>query len=709
MTDRPRPPSRTPFLLAALLSLAWVAAILWAVARGHLPVLTPADALALVALILSPLALPWALAAALLARNAAIGAAIDPLAVHGEGVLEATEQRLTGIVSRMDAVRSLLQDDLAAIRAAADALETRGAAAHAALVDATAAAAAASDAGRALEAALPAVRQQSEAVQQAMTAGGAETERQATLVASLARTLAERQAELAQAAQVTGGVLNEALAALESRATATRAHVEGQAVALKADADAAFAATEAATAAMRDGVAAQSAALAASLQSAQSSLTQIGNDAARAISARLDSLAGQAATLEARLAAQGAAVDQLSANADRAFKVLDGRLDHSARQTEGNLDRLDSRLAASRAAIDSLGEPMRDAQAAAEALDAAVARLKAITLDTVDALGATLPERTVEASRAAETMTSELTALVRVIEAAHEKAAALAAPIHDSKAALLAAADDFARQRDNVETAGQALVVELNQAKQLIAEVNDATDATSLAAATRLVDAMNRVRDVAAQAAGTMRDTLAGVIEEARTGLADAAGDATRKAFVTPIREQAEAAVAASEAAGTRAQAVVGRVAASIAALAETLALMDAKVAARDAELGVSSNEALVAAAAALNDRLAQAGIDLTRAMGATLSDADWTAWAKGERGLFGRRAVELTAKSDRTALSALAARDPDFNAAARRYIGDFEALTSRFTGDRRGETLIALLRDGPQGRLAAALTEALD
>jgi hypothetical protein len=430
-------------------------------------------------------------------------------------------------------------------------------------------------------------------------------------------------------------------------------------------------------------------------------LEQIGGEAALRVAKRLDGLLQQAEAIEARLQAQTGTAESLAATTERTFQLLDARLAHSTGNSKASLDQLATRIQEVNDLLGTIADPMRNAKDATGQLTEAVSALRESAMQTVDVLGETLPARTVTASQAAETMTGDLAALVAAIDAAHEKAQSLASPISESREALLAATQGYAAQRDAIEAAGQALVVELEQARQLIAEVEEQTQATSLAAATRLVEAMGRVREVATQATGTMRDMLDGIIGEARESLKEAAGEAMRQSFVEPIAESARAAEEAARSAAERS-------AASMTALAGTLQLLDQRSHERSTAIEDAGQRDLLAAAALLTDRLASAALSISSALGKPMSDADWTAWRHGERGLFNRRALALLEKREAKALKAELTVNSDLAEAARRYTAEFDALLKRIDPGG-GSAISAALLSSDQGRLAAALTEALD
>jgi hypothetical protein len=298
-------------------------------------------------------------------------------------------------------------------------------------------------------------------------------------------------------------------------------------------------------------------------------------------------------------------------------------------------------------------------------------------------------------------MADEIERLVQALVAAEERARALAVPVAEGKAAIDEAAARFQEQREAIGIAGEALVVELEQARQLIADVERTTEQSSLAAATGLVDALSRVREVSSQATGTMRKMLDGLIEEARESLGGAAAEALAQSFTGPIAEQARAAEAAARAAAERS-------ATSLAALATALSGIDSRSSMALAEIGERSGAELASAAALLTDRMAANAIDLSAALGRPMDNEDWEKWRRGERGLFGRRALALLEKNEAKAIRDLAAADSDFGAQARRYVGEFDQLVARLEASGQG-ALAAFIRGTDSGRMAAILAEALD
>ncbi len=683
---------RASFLVVSLLSLLWLGVAVWAmVHEGGRPDSLFATIQAF-ALILTPVAALFALAAAMGNRERLP-------TLNAADSLEDGEARLTGIIARIDALRAGLGAELQELVAAGAALEAQSKGAQALAQQMTAASIAALDAGKLLESAVPEATRQAEALRQALLATGTEAQAQAAQAGTAARALASGLEATRTEGQSAASTLADALALLETRATTARTQSEAGMRSIRGEAESLYEFLENTLVAKREALGRQGETMAGQLEGGYARLEALGGAASEQLGQRLGALLQQADAIEARLKAQAGATEALAAQGERSFQILDARLQHSSETSRTALERLATRINEVGLELAALTQPLKDTQGAAQDLDGAVKTLRETALQTVDVLGETLPARTVEAGRAAETLSAELRALVSSIDDAHLKAAGLALPIAESRAAIDTASEAFAAQRTAIEAAGQALVVELTQARNLIGEVEEQTRDTSLSAATRLVEAMARVREVATQATGTMREMLDGVLAEARDSLSATADQAMKRSFVEPIAEQARAAEAAASAAAER-------TASSMAALAATLKLLEERGSDRMGAFETAQQQDLLAAAALLTDRLSQASVSIASALGKPMDDADWAQWRRGERGLFNRRTLSLLEKREAREVKALLEKDPGFAQAAKDYTAAFDALVKRFEGTT--PILATALQGSEQGRLAAALSEVL-
>ncbi|MFA7440719.1 MAG: hypothetical protein WCZ66_07080 [Sphingomonadaceae bacterium] len=695
---------RAPRILATIATLAWIAFVAGLFLLQPISLLdNPANLLLWVAGALAPPAAFFALAESLRGRRSQTSSVIA-----SSEDLELAESRMAGIATRIDALRTHLAGDIDALASAATQVQERGDTARKMLADLVASSEAANAAGNRLASLIPTATDASARLPKTLEEIGEAVD------SHLAR-LEESRNSLEHGAESLGATgasithqLTESLNALDARAAQTRAASETAMRTLRSEADSLFEINENAATSIRQLVQGQAESLSTTIAEARSRLDRLGGDTAREISQRLDAMLAAADGFEQKLANHGQQTEHLAATAERSFHLIDARIRHSETTSMAALERLSTRIAEVNGGIDGLSVPLKAAKMQLEEMATSTHLLQDSAAEAVMALGELLPERSIAAASAAGKITGEISRLIDAVDQAHARAEGLLTPIAEGRAALDTAVAVFAQQRDNIAAAGQMLVVELNHARELIAEVEQQTDSTSLAAATRLVDAMSRVRDVASQTATTVRTTLDGVIDAARDSLSETATAAMKQSFAEPIAQQAREAAAAAESASDAARHAAERTAASMSALASTLKLLDARTMERIAEVETSARQEILSAAQLLADRLSSDAIAISTALDKPMSDADWHAWRKGERGMFNRRAVALLERRERRELQQLLGNDSSFADAARRYTVGFDALLRRI--DPAGDSpLTPALLSSEQGRLAAILSEALE
>lgn len=684
---------RTSFLVVSLLSVLWLVFGIWSMANEGMAISNLSQALQAMAILLTPIAALYALASALNNRERLP-------TLRAPDSIEETESRLSGVATRIEALRGSLANELEGLGTAAAALEAQSKSAHKLVQDLAAASTGAAEASRSLESIVPQAVRAADTLRQTLVESGAEAQAQASRSEAAARALTDGLQALGTRGEATSASLGQALAQLEAQAERGRTQSEAGIRAIRGETDSLFEVLENTLVAKRDALSKQGDTLVQQLTDAYARLEALANASADGLAQRLDALGKQAEAIEGRLKAQASSTEALAASGERAFQLLDARLAHSSETSRTSLDRLSTRVQEVSSELNRLTQPLKDTQGAAQELETAVVSLKETALQTVDVLGQTIPERTVDAARAADSLSAELQTLVRAIDDAHSRALSLAEPVAATQSVLDKASAAYSNQRDAIEAAGQALVAELQQARTLIGEVEEQTRDTSLSAATRLVDAMTRVREVATQTTGTMREMLDGLLAEARESLGSAADEAMKRSYAEPVARHAREAEAAAASAAER-------TAGSMAALANTLKLLEDRTTDRVGKFEAAQQADLLAAASLLTDRLSQSSVSIASALGRPMDDADWAQWRKGERGMFNRRALSLLEKRETKELKSLLESDGEFARSARDYSAAFDALVRRFEG--QAPSLAAALQGSDQGRLAAALSEALE
>ncbi len=720
--ESPSPRGPRILVLASLVSLAWAAlatATIVLLARYRGDSLDLPDLAALSAGVAAPLAAIWLAALTIarvapgqarasLARIEAAEARMAEASLRTRSELESIDQALLGVATRADAVRSAVSARAEELMAAVAQLESRSAAVSAALSQdrdvverlmarlADRGAETQGSFARLVEA-LPDAEARTAALAAALAAGGSDAraqvaETETLLSAVWARSEAARQiasAETAKLVDVVGG--------LEVASDKVAAALEGRASALEGSVERALSRTEGALDQTRTGVEAQAAALAAGIEQARLVLGQLGTEADRMLTARLSVLGDEAERLAKALAEQEARSNGLLDTAERGFGILDAKLAHAAQTTGATLDRIDARVGSSRDRVNDLIAPLGNAQEYARQAEAAVEALGAAVSRTSDAAGPSLAAAAAQAASAAEAARRQLSVLKDEIGEIELAAGTLldTAPLDAARHSLAASVEDIGAR--------------LGEAKVLAGEVEASATTAAGTAATRLVDALNRVHEVSTQAEGAMRRTLEGVIAEAREALASAGDEAMRGAFADPIKARLGEVEASALASTDAARAASERLSRQLISLVELASVVEGRIAEADAKLDTASQTDMAKRASMLLESLNSSSIDIAKALSNEVPDTAWASYLRGDRGIFTRRAVKLI---DRGAAKAVARRfevDSEFRDGVQRYIHDFESLLRRATAEREGGQLAITLVSSEVGRLYVALSQALE
>ncbi|CAM3183589.1 hypothetical protein SPAN111604_08900 [Sphingomonas antarctica] len=442
-------------------------------------------------------------------------------------------------------------------------------------------------------------------------------------------------------AETSAAALSDGNARAAEQAVQAREAIAGATAALTEGVDAALDRAHQATEGVRLGLAAQGAALEAFVGSAEQAIARSGEQAGVAAQARIAELEDRVAALGALLESQSEATRGVLTDLAGALGDVDARLGSFTGHDEV-LGRAEARLRALDAGARDLGEalPML--------LDGASQRLHA----------------------AGETA-NEITPQIRALAGDAERAAGHLAGLSDSG-------------RSAAEL-GETLAAALATAEAL-----------SQQAGGQLVDALLRVREVAASSADKAREAITNAIPDAVARLSDEA----RRALADAVAHEVEASVGAVAAAIERAVAVSQSASAGI---NQQLLALDERVAAADVRRDLSAQVAL------LVESLNSTAIDVAKLLSTEIADTAWDAYLRGDRGVFTRRAVRLLSGGEARTVATYYGEDPDFRDGVNRYVHDFEAMLRQVLSTREGHALGVTLLSSDMGKLYVALAQAIE
>jgi predicted nucleic acid-binding Zn-ribbon protein len=218
------------------------------------------------------------------------------------------------------------------------------------------------------------------------------------------------------------------------------------------------------------------------------------------------------------------------------------------------------------------------------------------------------------------------------------------------------------------------------------------------------------------QLAGSVRVVLGSLEDEGSMrvrAMADRLGEESAAAIDRVMRPRA------AEAAGALEQAVAhasgaGREAATqmreqLAAVEEAVGHLESRVSLAREQAQEQVDNDFSRRAALIADALKSNAIDIATALSSDVADTAWSAYLRGDRGIFTRRAVSLLEASEVRAIQQIFERDDAFRDNVNRYIHDFEALLRQVLSTREGNALGVTLLSSDMGKLYVALAQGIE
>ena len=459
----------------------------------------------------------------------------------------------------------------------------------------------------------------------------------------------------------------------------------------------------------RKGIATQGDAMLAMVGANQAMLDTTARASADALAARIADIERAIDGITDRLDGQRLASLSIVAGLDDSIAATAGRL--NALHTQG-IDR-SQMLAASISALggsaDAMTEALRTGDAMATrtigtteslliALDAATREIDETLPDALDRL-----DRRVAASKAVVVQAKpELLALVTAAESTHDAIEAIAGVISDQRRTL----DQLSSALLDTLTQGRTKADALGQ---MVDETIGRTHRFAEEAAPRLIEALLRVRDTAAVAAEKARETLASVIPEAASALEAASVEAMRRATGDTVERQIRAIGDAADAAVNAATRATSRLSDQVQAIADHTAIVETRMEDARTEREEADRDTFARRVSLLIESLNSASIDVAAILAPDISDSAWAAYLKGDRGVFTRRAVRVLEAGEAREIVRLYDDDTTFRDHVNRYIHDFESMLRAVLAQRDGSPLGVTLLSSDMGKLYVALAQAIE
>jgi hypothetical protein len=718
-------PRRGPGLLIggllAVVALAWIAGLGWALAQA-----TPAQGFqplrlaAWIGLASAPLALLATLYLLLLRTGRLEATAYGRAAAQLRADSRLLQATLDGLNVSIAAARADLathagdidrlgRDASARVSHAAGELGQQGAAltqTARVLDDATATARA--DLGVLLSD-LPQAEAIARAIGEGLRESSGEADRQARALAQLLDQLTGRIRETNDAGTATTANLAVQMDRVGESAIAADRRMADAAETMARAIDTILGTTATSVEQTRQAVTAQNAALAAMVEQARTHLVITGEEALGTFGARVDELVERVDGLASGLHRHDADAHGLLTKLDERIRAVEARFaalnEKGAEQAAGmsesilsladQADAVGRRLGGSSELADTLLGRVSQLREQAEASSAAIA-------DTIPAALARIrlhAEHSLQAITAAGQRTEELATAAGMVS---ERLA---------EADLL-----LDRQRSTLEEVGnradsriQSLHEQTATLEEMLRRADAEVQSLSEGASVRLVEALNQVRETAAQASEQARDALSSAIPRVAQRLGESASRAMTLAIAEVGKTEMASVGAVSEQAIEAARLATERLTRQLLTIAETSTAIQARIDANATDTEAHDDQSFARTVSLLIEALNSTAIDVAKIFSNEVSDEEWRAYLRGDRGIFTRRAVKLIDRADSAVIVQRYNEDTEFRDQVNRYVHDFEAVIRRVMATRDGTPIATAMLSSDTGKLYVALAQAIE
>ena len=304
---------------------------------------------------------------------------------------------------------------------------------------------------------------------------------------------------------------------------------------------------------------------------------------------------------------------------------------------------------------------------------------------------------------------ARVSALVAAVASAGERGEALADVIAGSQAELKTVAEEVEALQTTITASSTAQSEALAELRKSLADVGRESSQLHDQAQIELSLAIEKLRSSASEAVETIN--RAG--SEAVDALAAQLGEKGTRAVESGMQAAADQVAGQLEQVATHA-AEVSRQAAiqlrdQLAKVSQLVSHLELRVTQTRERAEEQVDNDFSRRAALITESLNSNAIDIAKAISTDVSDTAWSAYLRGDRGIFTRRAVNLIQTNDAKAIVQVFEQDKEFREHVSRYIHDFEAILRQVLSTRDGHALGVTLLSSDMGKLYVALAQGIE
>lgn len=372
--------------------------------------------------------------------------------------------------------------------------------------------------------------------------------------------------------------------------------------------------------------------------------------------------------------------------------------------------------AALSASLATLAERLNDGRLELSGTEADIARLTEASVRLLELIRAgahhsseDLPAALASGESRLEALSARVFAVRDAVNEAGARGDSLSAYVLTAGEAVRGTMAELNALHDRIEERGLAHGRQLEELNTALTAVGAESAKLAARAKGELARAIEQLSDTAREAIVQLEHNGAAAVSE----IARKLGEDSKAAIEQALRERSDEIAgsleaAASQAAGVSREAAV-QLRDQLAKVNELAGNLERRVAHARQRAEEQVDNDFARRAALITESLNSSAIDIAKALSDEVSDTAWSAYLRGDRGIFTRRAVSLLDTTEAKAIAQLYESDRDFTQHVNRYIHDFEAMLRQLLSTRDGHALGVTLLSSDMGKLYVALAQAIE
>ncbi|MGB5483102.1 hypothetical protein [Parasphingorhabdus sp.] len=420
--------------------------------------------------------------------------------------------------------------------------------------------------------------------------------------------------------------------------------------------------------------------------------------------------------LEASLAAAGKVAD----NEEIRLKTLAATLNQNISEITENLKNLDNesgektaKLAFAMTAMEqnsaALKRSLESGHGAADGMIERMEKLLVALDSSAREMDETLPiafERVSEKSRESLALFDQIASGANK---AQDDAGKVAQQIALTDQSISEQQEQLRQLREEGDVTGKSIVEQISEISKSLEEIRQQNESLAESAGEKLISALLRVKDTAKQASEHSREVLEKSIAGSTEAFEKVSEEALNRIIDNKIGSIAPKLEKAVSSAVATTESTAKHLTDQLTAIEDMTTNLEQRILFAKEKSEQSSDENFTRRVAQLTESLNSISIDVGKILSNDVTDTEWAAYLKGDRGIFTRRAVRLLDNREvREVLAQYSAND-EFREHVNRYIHDFEAMLRGVLATRDGSAISVTLLSSDVGKLYVALAQAIE